>query len=345
MMVLVVLRTLPLVLSLMAQLEAGAVAAQSLEGTAVVANMSGRSTWLIDLATGEMVAAIPSREAPHEVAVSSDGALAVVTNYGGQGETGNTIQVIDIHTGDLTAEHSIEGYTRLHGVAFLPGDSLLVLTSERSGELLVVGLNDGGVRRTLPTLGQASHMLSPAGRWAWTANIVDGTVSRIDLTGEEATRTFPAGDRTEGIAATPDGLEGWTGSMSSGEVIGVKSGSNPETVRIGGLAVPYRLAVTPDGSTIVVSDPESGELVTIDRGASSISGRVDIGRAAAEQGLTAQPSPQGFVITPDGRHALVSAKVANRVVVVDLMQMRVVRFLEAGGGPDGIAYSPVPPSR
>ncbi len=310
-------------------------------GTAVVANMSGRSTWLVDLTTGGVTATVPSREAPHEVAVSADGALAVVTNYGGQGETGNIVQVIDVAAGELVAEHVIDGYERLHGVAFLPGDSLLLLTAERSGELLVIGTDDGRVRRRLPTLGRASHMLSATGRWAWTANIVDGTVSRIDLTGQESTATFPAGERTEGIASSPDGREGWTGSMASGEVIAIDADSSRPPVRIPGFSVPYRLASTPDGSTIVVSDPAAGELIAIDRASRRVTGRTDVADAAGLAGLPGAPSPQGFVITPDGRWALVSAKIANRVVVVDLRTMEVLRFLEAGGGPDGIAFSPV----
>ncbi|HSG09513.1 MAG TPA: hypothetical protein VLA36_14225 [Longimicrobiales bacterium] len=310
-------------------------------GTLLVANMDDDSVWLVDIETGLRRATVPTRIAPHEVAVSADGRTAAVTNYGDERGPGNLVQVFDVTSGDVIGEFEVEGYQRLHGAAFLPGDSLLILTSERTGELLVVGLHDGGIRRTLPTGGQATHMLALGGEWVYAANITSGTVSRIDLSGRSAARAWPAGTRTEGVAATPDGLEGWTGSMDGGTVVGVRGEDGEVVATIEGLQVPYRLAVTPDGATVVVSDPEAHELVLIDRASGTLSARVDVAAASAEAGLGGEPSPQGFVLSRDGRWAFVSAKAINRVAVVDLAGWRVVRFLEAGVGPDGIGFSPV----
>jgi DNA-binding beta-propeller fold protein YncE len=310
-------------------------------GTVLVGNMDDDSVWLIDVPSGVRRAVIPTHIAPHEVAVSADGRVAVVTNYGDQRGPGNLIQILDVARGTVTGEIEVDGYERLHGIAFLPGDSLLVLTSERTGEILVVGLSDRAVRRKLPTGGRASHMLSLGGPWIYAANITDGTVSRIDPAGASATLTWPAGTRTEGVAATPDGLEGWTGSMEGGDVVGVEGTTGTVVARVTGLGVPYRLAVTPDGNTVLVSDPEHHALVLIDRHAGSLLGRVDVAAAATEAGLGAEPSPQGFTVSPDGRWAFVSTKEVNSVAVVDLRTRRVVRFLPSGAGPDGIAFSPV----
>jgi DNA-binding beta-propeller fold protein YncE len=174
----------------------------------------------------------------------------------------------------------------------------------------------------------------------YVANIVDGTISRIDPDGVDSTRTWPAGSRTEGVVATPDGLEGWTGSMDAGVVTGVRGDDGAVVARIEGLKVPYRLAVTPDGRTIVVSDPEAGTLVLIDRRAGAITRSIDINAAAREQGL-GDASPQGFMLSPDGKWAYLSANAIQRVAVVDLTVGRVVRFVPAGNAPDGIAFSPV----
>lgn len=312
------------------------------EGTVLVAGMNDDSVWFIDLATGERKAVIQTRVPPHEVAVSSDGRRAAVTNYGNQQRgPGNLVQLLDVATGTVTGEWSVEGYERLHGAAFLPGDSLLALTSERTGEILVVGWADGVVRRTLPTGGMASHMLALGGPWIYTANIVDGTVSRVDPTGRSPTLTWPAGTRTEGVAATPDGTQGWTGSMQGGDVVGVDGATGAVVARVTGLSVPYRLAVTADGATVVVSDPEAQTLVLIDRARGEVRHTVDIRAAAVERGLGETPSPQGFTLSPDGRWAFVSTKGIDHVAVVDLTVPRVVRFLPTGAGPDGIAFSPV----
>lgn len=312
------------------------------EGTLIVANMLGRSVWFIDAKTGEKRAEFATRYDPHEVAVSSDGRLAAVTNYGGSDGAGNIIQIADVAEGKVVRELEIADYERLHGVAFLPGDSLLVATSERTGDILVFSAMDGSMRRAVSTGGRAPHMLSPGGRWIYAANILDGTVARVDPFGEEETNTWPVNaNRTEGVAATPDGSQGWTGSMESGVVVGVDGETGKEVARIEGLQVPYRLMSTPDGATIVVSDPAAGLLAVIDRAAGMLTEMININTAAQEVGLGADASPQGFIVSPDSRWAWVSAKSINRVVEVDLVEQEVVRFMETGAGPDGIAFSAV----
>lgn len=311
-------------------------------GTLVVAGMNDDSVWFIDLRTGERRAVVETRTAPHEVAISGDGRLAAVTNYGDQQRgPGNLVQVLDVAAGVVTGEWSVEGYQRLHGVAFLPGDSLLALTSEQTAEILVVGVEDGEIRRTLPTEGRASHMLALGGPWIYTANVFDGTLSRVDPTGATPTRVWAAGTRTEGVAATPDGAQGWTASMDGGEVVGIDGDTGEVAARVTGLEVPYRLGVTTDGTLVVVSDPEAHALVLIDREAGTVRARVDVRAAAEERGLGSTPSPQGFTLSPDGRWAFVSTKGIDRVAVVDLAEARVVDFLPSGAGPDGIGYSPV----
>ncbi len=310
-------------------------------GTVIVAGMDDDSVWFVDLPTGERRGAIATHIAPHEVVLSSDGTTGVVTNYGDQRGPGNLIQVIDVRTASVVRELVVDGYERLHGAAFLPGDSLLAVTSERTGEILVVGMRDGTIRRTLSTGGRTPHMIARAGPWLYTANIRDGTLARVDPTGAEATRTWPAGTRTEGVAASPDGREGWTGSMEGGEVVGIDGETGSVRVRVEDLQVPYRLAVTSDGATVVVSDPGAGTLVLIDRDSGRIRARVDVVAASREAGLGDEPSPQGFTLSPDGGWAFVSTKGIDRVAVVDLAAARVVRFLPAGAGPDGIAFTPV----
>ena len=317
--------------------------AQSVEGpagTLLVAGMDADAVWLVDLATGQRRAVVETHIAPHEVAVSNEGSLALITNYGDERGPGNLVQVVDVVSGEVIDEIVVDGYERLHGAAFLPGDSLFALTSERTGEILIVGLDDGAVRRALETGGRASHMLSLGGPWIYTANISDGTVSRIDPAGERAPDVWAAGTRTEGLAATPDGSEGWTGSMEGGDVTGIDGATGDVVARVTGLQVPYRLAVTPDGATVVVSDPEAEEVVLIDRVAGVITARIDIAEAAARGGLSGSTSPQGFTLSRDGRWAFVSTKGIDRVALVDLATAEVVAFIESPMGPDGIAVSP-----
>jgi YVTN family beta-propeller protein len=322
----------------------GLAAQENPSGTILVANMDDDSVWLIDAGSGERRATIETHIAPHEIAVSTDGRVAAVTNYGDERGPGNLVQFVDVAAGVVTHEITIEGYERLHGAAFLGGDSLLALTSERTGEILVVSTENGAIRRRMSTGGRASHMLALGGDWIYAANITDGTVSRVDPGGATPASVWPAGTRTEGVAATPDGSEGWTGSMDAGTVVGVLGATGEVIARVEGLSVPYRLAVTPDGETVVVSDPEAGALVLIDRSEGSIAASIDIDAAAEVTGLGSAASPQGFALSPDGAWAFVSANAIARVALVDLVSRRVVRFVRAGTAPDGIAFSPVGPN-
>ena len=311
------------------------------DGTVLVANMDDDSVWLVDAVTGLRRGIVQTRVPPHEVAVSRDGTRAAITNYGDAARgPGNLVQFVDIAGAQVTHEIVVEGYQRLHGAAFMEGDSLLALTSEQTGEVLIVSVADGAIRRTLSTGGRASHMLALGGDWIYAANITDGTVSRMDPNSDAAPNVWDAGTRTEGIAATPDGAEAWTGSMDGGYVVGVEGASGRVVARVEGLSVPYRLAVTSDGRTVVVSDPGAGTLVLIDRAAGEVAGSVDLNGAAAAAGLGEDASPQGFVLSPDGAWAFVSAKGIDRVAVIHLESRRVVSFFESGSGPDGIAFSP-----
>src|SRR5688500_1844100 len=65
-------------------------------GLLVIANQQGASATVLDAATLNTVATVPVGQGPHEVAISTDGRWAVVTNYGLQGVPGNTLSVIDL---------------------------------------------------------------------------------------------------------------------------------------------------------------------------------------------------------------------------------------------------------
>lgn len=65
-----------------------------LTGTVVVVNKQGNDASFIDLESGKIVASAPTGIGPHELVVSPDGRLAVVTNYGGG--SANTLTVFDI---------------------------------------------------------------------------------------------------------------------------------------------------------------------------------------------------------------------------------------------------------
>src|SRR5688572_23665635 len=63
--------------------------AQHRAAALLVLNKEEATLAIVDPASGAVAARVPTGDGPHEVAVSSDGALAFVTNYGAQAP-GNT---------------------------------------------------------------------------------------------------------------------------------------------------------------------------------------------------------------------------------------------------------------
>ncbi len=314
-------------------------------GTVVVSNMNEATATVIDAATGAVRATLPTGTGPHEVATSHDGRWAVVTNYGVRGAPGNSITVIDVARATVARTLDLGAYQRPHGAAFLPGDSLLVVTSEARQMVLTVDVRDGRVVATQRTRGRASHMLAidAAARRLFTANIADGTVSRLVPGGADSADVFPAAGAVEGIAITPNGRHVWVGSNRDSLVVvlDASTGAPVDTVR--GFGMPYRLAVTPNGETVVVSDPVRGEVRAFHSASRKARWTIIVPRdslvATAE--VPGSPSPEGIALSRDNRWAFVTLQGRNRLATIDIARGTIVGYTPTGVWSDGVAYSPV----
>jgi YVTN family beta-propeller protein len=314
-------------------------------GTIVVSNMNDATATVIDAATGRVHATLPTGQGPHEVVVTGDGRWALVSNYGVRGKPGNTITVIDVARAAVARTITVAGFQSPHGMSVLPGDSLVAVTAERNGAVLVVRLRDGRVVDTLETRGSLSHMVAVTARGdrAFTGNIVDHTISVIDVSGRDSTRVFPVGQQPEGIAVTPDGRWVWVGSNrdSTVTVVDARTGVAADTLR--GFGLPYRIAITPDGALAVISDPVKAEVRIVgaaDRKAKfTVTVPADSLVATAE--VSGSPSPEGVAISRDSRWAFVTLQGRNRVITIDLARGVIVGYAPTGNWSDGIGFSPV----
>lgn len=314
-------------------------------GTLVVSNMNDHTATIIDAATGRVHATLATGEGPHEVAISRDGRTALVSNYGIRGKAGSTITVIDVASAAVVRTLSIEGFQRPHGMAFLPGDSLVAVTSEAAQAVIVVDVRSGAVRDTLPTRGRASHMiaLTANGTRAWVANIADNSISGIDMLGRDSAQVLRVGRQPEGIAVSPDGAQVWVGSNRDSTVMVIDARTGVVTDTLRGFGMPYRIAVSPNGQLAVVSDPVRGEVRVFtarDRKARfTIAIPSDSLVSTAE--VPGSPSPEGVAISRDSKWAFVTLQGRNRVITIDLERGQIVRSAPTGVWSDGVGYSPV----
>ena len=303
-------------------------------GTLVVVNKGGASVHLVDVGSGRTLAALPTGLGPHEVALSADGRTAVVTNYGTR-EPGRTLTVIDVARAAVLQTIDLEPHRRPHGIAFLPNDGEVVVTSEATGHVLRVDVASGAILAALPTGQAGSHMLAlaPSAGRVWTSNAGDDTVTEIDLAGGTRTRILAVPPTPEAIGVTPDGAEVWVGSNEEGtvSVIDVESG---EVVRaLEGFAWPYRTYITGDGRLVLIPDPRAERLAVVDRaGRRELRGLVFPGGA-----------PQGVTVAAGAGIAFLSLSAEDRVAVIDLGSGKILDHLPTGRGPDGVAWTPVRP--
>ena len=314
-------------------------------GTLVVSNMNDNTVTVLDAGTGRVHATLPTGEGPHEVAISRDGRWAVVSNYGVRGKPGNSLTVIDVPGVRVARTLTLAGFQRPHGMAFLPGDTLVAVTAEAAQAVLLVDVRDGRVTDTLPTRGRGSHMLALTARGdrVFTGNIPDGTISGIDVQGRDSTRLIPVARAPEGIAVTPDGRSAWVGSNRDSTVLVVDTRSGVATDTLRGFGMPYRIAISPDGRLAVISDPVRAEVrvasVADRRERFTIAVPADSLVPTAE--VPGSPSPEGVAISRDGRWAFVTLQGRNRVITIDLERGAIVAYAPTGTWSDGIGFSPL----
>jgi YVTN family beta-propeller protein len=301
--------------------------------TVIVANMQDGTATLIDAATHAVRATLQTGTGPHEVAASSDGRWAVVSNYGDRSGPGNSLTVIDLAAATVARTIDLGEYRRPHGAKFLPGDSILVVTSEASQKVVLVEFATGRIAGTVSTSRPASHMLavSADARVLFTTNVVDGSISRIDLRTRTPGPVMPVAARVEGIAITPDGRQVWVGSNRDSIVVVMDADRGVPIDTLRGFAIPYRLAITADGATALIADPEHGEVRIID---------VATRRQRAAVALAGMP--EGIATSPDSRMAFVTLNGAGQMAAIDLGTATVAWTAAVGSAPDGIAWARPP---
>ena len=301
-----------------------------LTGTLVITNKGPATATIIDVASGRALATLPTGQGPHEVVMSQDGRVAVVTDYGAGGPGGNTLTVIDVPGMRVTRTIDLGQYRRPHGIVFLPGDSLVAVTSETTGNVVIVNIPAGVVRSAIATTQNGSHMVAATANGAlmYTGNMGSNTVSELDTRTGQFVRLWQVPNTPEAINVTPDGAEVWVGSNATGRVSVVDPKTGAVTTAAEGVSWPYRVLFSPDRRYTFLPDMRNEELRFLDRAS-----RKELGRIPFPQG-----GPQGITITPDGKFVLQSLSRQARVAIVEVASRSVVGYIPAGDTPDGIVY-------
>jgi YVTN family beta-propeller protein len=314
----------------------------------LVVNKSGNTVTLVDPSTGKALADVATGEGPHEVAVSPDGRMALVSNYGSAAHPGNSLTLIDIEHAVPSATIQLGEWHRPHGLAWLPDGRHVVVTAEQERAVLIIDVSEGKVAGSIRTGASVSHMvvLSADGRRGYVSNIGDGSVSVLDLEAGRLLTTVVTGAGAEGLALTPDGRQLWVSNREAGTVTVLDARSLETLATIDVPCFPTRVVISPDGRIALVSRAESSSVDIFDAheyrrlAEVSMRGGFDLrhGRWLGG-GFGFSTVPIGVLIHPGGRYAYVSNSYGGFVAVLDLEEYKVTGRLLAGEEPDGLAWS------
>src|ERR671910_4287 len=333
---------------LVAFLAAAAVAASSaaqspgarvnLTGTVVVVNQQSDTVTLVDLKTMEAYRNVPVVAGPHEAAVSPDGRRVVVTNYNKQGVgQQKTLSLIALPSGDPVKTIDLGEYRAPHDVRWVDG-SRVVVTVEASQALLLVNVESGAIERVFKTDAGVSHMLAlSADRTRlYCSNMRDGSVSAFDFKTGQKIKDVKTGKECEGVGVTPDGRWVWAGNRAEDTISIIDTKTLEVTKRISSPGFPYRVQFTPDGRLALVPHARASSLVVADVASQALVKSIKLGLTKV-----AEPSTAGVFPHPDNRHAFVTVRNDNSMLVLDLVSGQTLARVEVQNSPDGVAYSRV----
>ncbi len=316
------------------------------QGRLLVVNKGESTLSIVDPRSGDEVARIPTGNAPHEVAVSPDGRLAVVSNYGTREAPGNTLTLVDLAQLSAVATIDLAEQTRPHGLVWHPDGRRVLVTTEGNGTLTIVDVPERRVLAAVPTGARVSHevAITPDGSRAFVANIGSGSVTVVDVASASVVRSIPTGDGAEGVAVTPDGREVWVSNRAENTITVLDAVELDVLATVPSADFPIRVVFSPDGQLAMVTNARSAELRVFrvaDRQEELVA---PIKAPVVDEGpqvlaFEGSAVPIGVLADPDGRHVYVAAASADVVAVVDLEVGEVVRLIPVGREPDGLAWA------
>ena len=164
-----------------------------------------------------------------------------------------------------------------------------------------------------------------------TANVGPGSVSVIDVPSGTFLGVVEVAEKVNRICLEPQGRFAYTADQGSPRIAVIDTDLIQQVGWIELPSIGFGTAVTAGGSHLVVALRSASEIAVVDRRSGEIVHRV------------ATPDrPQAIVLHPDGVRAYSACDADNCVVEVDIVAGRLLRRMETGRKPDGIAWSPRP---
>jgi YVTN family beta-propeller protein len=309
---------------------------KGLPPTLIVVNQGDHDISLVDPVAGHVIATVGvGGITGHEGVVSPDGRTAYVPIYGNSGvgrpgTDGNKMVAIDLTLRKVTGALEFDHGVRPHCVRYNPHDGLLYVTTELDQSITLVDPHTLKIAGTIPTGQAQSHMLvlSPDGRFGYTANVGPGTVSVLDIAARKTLAIIPISANTQRISISNDGRVVFTADQTTPRLAVIDTATNAVKIWITLPGVGYGTTPTIDGRWLLVALRTKNEVAVVDLKTLKVARTIDV-----------PDTPTEILVRPDGRVAYVSCTGKAQVAVINLADWAVETTIGAGKGADGLAWA------
>ncbi|RDJ99989.1 beta-propeller fold lactonase family protein [Paraburkholderia lacunae] len=291
----------------------------------IVLNSGEATLSLIDEATRQVVATVPTGKEPHHLMVTPDNSSLIVAN-----SVSNNLMFVDPKSGKV--QRWVENIEDPYQVGFSPDRKWLVTTGLRLDRLDIYhydAQNNMTLASRLPLAVMPSHMaFTNDSKTVFVTLQVSGELAAIDLATQTVKWKMKVGKVPAGLWMTPGEkylLVGMTGADYVA-VIDWRNQKIVKTIQTGKGAHNFRSLA--DGKHVAVSNRVASTISIIDEDTLTNVGDIT--------GLL--PGPDDMELSADKRYLWVTFRFAKHIGVIDLTTRKLIQTISVGRSPHGIYF-------
>lgn len=310
------------------------------EALVYVACEDGDEIAILRARDASLVGSIPVAGAPRDLAYDPHTRRVYVSS----GDAG-TVSVIATASRSVVEEFQVGGQPQ--GLALSEDGKSLYVADSLSDNVAVIATSTGAVISTI-TVGEGPQSLvfAPDYRRLYVVNLRSNDVSAIDPATNRVVKTILGGRGPSGLAVSPDGSRLFLGGHShpgmgkpttNKQVMILDAATGKQLGAIETGSMPIALMLAPNGGYLYVICHGSGELWAIDASIVSSSDTNEHFTALSSARIKVGEDPQSLALVGDGRFIYVANAASNDVSVIDTLGNRLVRTVDVGRRPVGLA--------
>ena len=291
----------------------------------IVLNSADATLTLIDDATQQVVATVPTGKEPHHLLPTPDNRALIVAN-----SVSNSLLFVDPRTGQ--PQRWVVNVEDPYQLGFSPDRRWFVTTGLRLDRLDIYHYGGGAtftVARRLPLAAMPSHMaFSNDSRTVFVSLQVSGEIAAVDLPTQTLEWKMKVGPTPAGLWLTP-GDQYLLVGMTGADYVAVVDWRNQRIVkRIPTGKGAHNFRSLADGRHVLVSNRVANTISILDETTLANVGEIT--------GL--MPGPDDMELSADRRYLWVTFRFARHIGVIDMATHRLVRTIAVGRSPHGIYF-------